>query len=57
MFRYFAHVHREFRYIRWLSVRRAFVLTLVVLVAALIAGFVLGAVDSGYTTLLEDIII
>ncbi|MDE0243637.1 MAG: preprotein translocase subunit SecE [Candidatus Kaiserbacteria bacterium] len=57
MFRYFAQVHREFRYIRWLSIRRAFILTVIVLIAAFIAGFLLGAIDGGYATLLEGIVI
>ena len=57
MFRYFAQVQREFRYIRWLSARRALVLTIIVIIAAFISGFLLGAIDSGYAKILERIVI
>lgn len=57
MLRYFTHVRREFGYIRWLSVRRTVAMTTLVIIATLIAGFLLGAADSGYTKLLEHIIV
>ena len=55
MFQYFLNVAGEFKQIRWLSVRRAFMLTLVVVVSTFAAGFVLGAVDNVFTTLLRYI--
>ena len=56
MFRYLTGVKQEFRYIRWLSVRRALVLTLVVVFVGIVAGFALGAVDKGLSTILRAVV-
>ena len=57
MLQYFSHVAHEFRYIRWLSVRRSLVLTVIVIVVALITGFALGALDSIFARILKGIVI
>ena len=57
MMRYFTQVQREFRHIRWLTVRRAFVMTLIVIVATVLSGLLFGAIDGGYARILERIVI
>ena len=43
---YFRGVIREFSRVRWLSLRRAVILTVIVIICTFIAGFVLGAFDN-----------
>ena len=57
MYRYITDSLREFHHIRWLSVRRAAVLTVVVVLVGLLAGFFLGALDNGFSTLLRGIVV
>ena len=52
MFQYFSGVADEFKKIRWLSVKKVFMLTLMVVLFTSIAGFMLGAVDNLFTTAL-----
>lgn len=57
MLGYFSGAFGEFKQIRWLSVGRAFVLTIIVIVATFFAGFALGAVDRLFATLLRIVIV
>ena len=56
-YRYFAASFREFPRIRWLSFRRAVSLTLLVVSVGLLSGFLLGALDNGFSSILQRIII
>ena len=56
MLEYFREVIREFAYIRWLSIRRTVLLSLVVIIVALASGFFLGAFDGIFSSLLKDVI-
>ena len=57
MIKYFQGVFREFRFIRWLSLPRAAFLTVLVVIATLIAGFLLGGVDNLFSSLLQEFVI
>lgn len=57
MVSYLKGVLHEFKYIRWLSVRRTVLLSSVVIFVALIIGFLLGALDSGFSAILKTIVI
>lgn len=57
MLQYFVGVASEFKQIRWLSAKRAFILTIITLVATFIFGFALGATDSLFATILRNIVI
>ena len=57
MFGYFSDATREFKYIRWLSLRRVVVLTPVVIIIAFGVGFALGAVDSVFAGILKTVVI
>ncbi len=57
MFRYLAGVKQEFAYIRWLSIRRALVLTLAIIAVGFFAGFVLGAIDRGLSEILSAVVL
>lgn len=57
MYRYFVASLHEFSRIRWLSLRRALVLSVVVLVFGVISGFLLGMLDRGFATLLQGIVV
>lgn len=57
MFQYFANAAREFKYVRWLSLRRVAMLTPVVLLVGILTGFALGAVDSGLAGILKTVVI
>ena len=56
MLEYFSGVAREFKYIRWLSFRRVVVLTTIVIIVALVGGFVIGAFDSIFANVLKDVV-
>ena len=57
MYQYFVDSLREFSHIRWLSFRRALLLTVVVVLVGILAGFLLGSLDSGFSALLAGVII
>lgn len=57
MVSYLKGVIREFSYIRWLSFSRNILLTIFIVITSLIIGFVLGAVDGLFATLLRGIVI
>ena len=57
MLQYFMGVAGEFKQIRWLSARRALMFSVIVIIASLITGFVLGAMDSLFATILKSIVI
>ena len=57
MIQYFTAVAGEFKQINWLSAKKAFILTVIVIVASVIAGFALGAIDSMFATLLRSVVI
>ena len=57
MIQYLAGVAGEFKQIRWLSSKKAFVLTIITIVFTFIAGFALGAADNLFATILKNIII
>ena len=54
---YFSQVLHEFKYIRWLTVSRAVLLTAVVVAVGLAAGFILGAIDNGFASLLRSVVV
>ena len=56
MFEYFSGVTREFKYIRWLSIRRTIVLTIVIIIASLFGGFALGAFDNIFANVLKGVV-
>ena len=56
MFQYLSGVIREFSYIRWLSLRRVASLTVLVIAVGLISGFLLGATDSLFASVLRNIV-
>ena len=55
--KYFGGVIREFRNIRWLSISRAFVLTLVVIFFGVSAGLLLGILDNSFSSVVREIVI
>lgn len=50
-------VIREFKNIRWLSLRRVVHLSIIVIIVGIISGFILGAIDSGFANLLRQVLI
>lgn len=57
MIKYLNGVFREFKYIRWLPVNRAFSLSILCIIISIIIGFLLGAFDNFMTALLRNVII
>ena len=57
MFRYITGVVQEFKYIRWLSVRRALALAAVAILVGVVSGFALGALDSVFASLLRSVVL
>ena len=56
MLEYFSGVVREFKYIRWLSIRRTVVLTVIIVIVALFGGFALGAFDNIFANVLKGVV-
>ena len=54
-FRFFADIIAELKKVVWLSRREVMYLTALVLVVSVSAGIVLGAVDYGFTGLVEKV--
>ena len=54
-FRFIGETISELKKVVWLTRREATHLTLLVLVAALIAGIILGGVDYGFTNLVDKL--
>ena len=57
LLQYFVSAAGEFKQIRWLSVSRSLLFAVIVIVASFVFGFVLGAIDSLFATLLKGIVI
>ena len=57
MVRYLGQVFREFSFIRWVPFVRALGLTVYVIIVSIIFGFLLGALDNGFATLLKGVIL
>ena len=55
--RYFGEIINELKKVVWLSRREAAYLTVLVLIVSLTAGLVLGAIDYGFTNLIDQIIL
>ena len=55
--RYFGEIISELKKVVWLSRREAAYLTLLVLVVSISAGIVLGAIDFGFSSLIDRIIL
>ncbi len=56
-FKLFGEVVSELRKVVWLSRREALYLTLVVLLVAIVASIILGALDYGFARLIRDILL
>ena len=54
-FRFFSGTIAELKKVVWLSKREAAYLALLVLIVALTAGLILGAIDYGFTNLVQKI--
>ncbi|MDD4860385.1 MAG: preprotein translocase subunit SecE [Dehalococcoidales bacterium] len=57
LIRYFADIITELKKVVWLSRREVIYLTALVLLVAGIAGAVLGALDYGFTALIDKLIL
>ena len=55
LFRYIGEIISELRKVVWLTRREAAYLTVLVLIVAGIAGIVLGALDYGFTALVDKV--
>ena len=55
--RYFGEIINELRKVVWLTRREAAYLTVLVLIVSSVAGVVLGAIDYGFTNLIDKIIL
>ncbi len=55
--RYFGETISELRKVVWLSRREAAYLTLLVLIVSIAAGLFLGALDYGFTNLIDKLIL
>ncbi len=56
-FRFFGGIIAELKKVVWLSRREAVYLTTLVLVVAIVAGLVLGAIDFGFSELVDRFIL
>ena len=56
-FRFFGEIINELKKVVWLTRREAIYLTTLVLIVALIAGIVLGAVDFGFSSLIDKLLL
>ncbi|MFC1860018.1 preprotein translocase subunit SecE [Chloroflexota bacterium] len=56
-FRFITETIAELRKVVWLSRREAAYLTLLVLIVAVIVGLILGAIDYGFTNLVDKVFI
>jgi preprotein translocase subunit SecE len=56
-FRFFGDIIAELRKVVWLTRREAIYLTVLVLIVAVTAGLVLGAIDYGFSRLVDIIFI
>ena len=56
-FKFFGDTIAELKKVVWLSRREAAYLTGMVLIVSIIAGIVLGAVDYGFTELVENVLL
>ena len=54
-FRFISETIGELKKVVWLTRREVVYLTLLVLIVAIVAGLVLGAVDYGFTQLVNDV--
>jgi len=54
-FRFFGDIIAELKKVVWLTRREAAYLTFLVLIVAVIAGLVLGALDYGFTRLVDEV--
>ena len=54
-FRFISETIAELKKVVWLTRREVVYLTLLVLIVAIVAGLVLGAVDYGFTQLVNDV--
>ncbi len=57
LFRYVGEIINELKKVVWLTRREAAYLTVLVLVVAGIAGIILGALDYGFTALVDRILL
>jgi preprotein translocase subunit SecE len=56
-FRFFGDIIAELRKVVWLTRREAIYLTVLVLIVAVTAGLVLGAIDYGFSRLIDIIFV
>ena len=56
-FKFFSETITELKKVVWLSKREAAYLTFLVLIVALAAGLVLGAIDYGFTGLVQNLLL
>ena len=56
-FRFISETVGELKKVTWLTRREVVYLTFVVLVVAIVAGLVLGAVDYGFTQLVNEVFV
>ena len=54
-FRFISEIIAELKKVVWLTKREAAYLTIIVLIVAIVAGLVLGAVDYGFTRLVDQL--
>jgi len=56
-FRFFGETISELKKVVWLTRREAIYLTVLVLIVALAAGLVLGAIDYGFSGLVDELLL
>ena len=56
-FRFFGEIIAELRKVVWLTRREAAYLTVLVLIVAITVGLILGAIDFGFTNLVDKLFI
>ena len=57
LFNYIGEIINELKKVVWLTKREAAYLTVLVLIVSIVAGIVLGALDYGFTGLVDNIFI
>ena len=55
LFKYFGEIINELKKVVWLTRREAAYLTVLVLIVSISAGIVLGAIDYGFTELVQKV--
>ncbi len=56
-FKFFSEIYNELKKVVWLTRREATYLTVLVLIVAVVSGIVLGAIDYGFSALVDKVLL